>query len=180
MKKTYLWIVSLLTGLLLVAITGYGLYHYRYAAYKNMVSHTLKIALLQELDSVEAEPVIYSTNEMDDEIGSMTTDTLLLTTTTSEQQEKHYVNAGLFQHNVTQDGALLGLHSYQLYKKPVVADSLYKRWETLLSDNSAFRTDILLRLTTRNAKTDGRTVFVPSNASRCDVDSLCTWYAGGY
>ena len=205
-RRNYLWIVSLLTGLLLAIITGYGLYRYRYATYKNMVSHTLKIALLQELEPVEAEPVIYSTNEMNDEIDSATTDTLLLTTTTSEKQEKHYVDAALFQHNIAQDGALLGLHSYQLYKKPVVADSLYKRWETLLSDNSTFRTDILLRLTTslykrwetllsdnstfrtdillrlttRNAKTGGRTVFVPSNASRCDADSLCTWYAGGY
>lgn len=179
-KRNYLWIVGLLTGLLSAAITGYGLYHYRYAVYKNMVSHTLKIALLQELEPVEAEPVIYSTNEMNDEIDSATIDTLLLTTTTSEKQEKHYVNAALFQHNIAQDGALLGLHSYQLYKKPVVADSLYKRWETLLSDNSAFRTDIRLRLTSRNTKTDGRTVFVPSNASRCDADSLCTWYAGGY
>lgn len=179
-KRNYLWIVGLLTGLLSAAITGYGLYHYRYAVYKNMVSHTLKIALLQELNPVEAEPVIYSTNEMNDEIDSMTTDTVLLATTTSEQQEKHYVNADLFQHNITQDGALLGLHSYQLYKQPVVADSLYKRWKTLLSDNSVFRTDIQLRLTTRNAKTDGRTFFVPANASRCDADSLCTWYAGGY
>ena len=179
-KKNYIGIVFLLTGLFLAVVIGYGLYCYRYASYKNRVSHTLRIALLQELDPVETEPVIYSTNEMNDEISSATTDTLLLTTTTSEKREEHHINADLFQHNITQDGALLGLHSYLLYKKPVVADSLYKRWKTLLSDNSASHADMRLRLTTRDSKTDGRVVFVPSNALRCDADSLCTWYAGGY
>ena len=179
-KRDYIGIASLLTGLFLAAATGYGLYYYRYDTYRNMVSNSLRIALLQELDPVEAEPVMYSTNEMNNETGSTATDTLTLSTTTSEKREEHHINANLFQHNITQDGALLGLHSYLLYKKPVVADSLYKRWKTLLSGNSVSHTDMLLRLTTKDVKTGRHTVIAPSNASQCDADSLCTWYAGGY
>lgn len=174
--KTKGIIVSIGVGLLLAVVSGWGLSRYRYAAYKEMAGNTLTEALWQEIERRDTAPVEYST--MLGNTKKRETKVRDIQVSDTKGTHTYKMNTERHRYNIGDDGEVCSRHSYLLWKRPMHVDTLYNRWQELVSTDSDSHLPVALRLTLRSPQENRVSYFPNDTTFLMQADSLLSRTVG--
>lgn len=174
--KTKNMIVSIGVGLLLAVASGWGLYRYRYAAYKELAGDTLTEALWQEMGRRDTVPVEYST--MLGNTKKRKKKVLDIQVSDTKGTHTYKMDTERHRYNIGDDGEVCSRHSYLLWKRPMHVDTLYNRWQELVSTDSDSHLPVALRLSLCSPQGNRVSYFPNDTTFIMQADSLLSRTVG--
>ena len=154
-------LVCIFLGVLWLFVVGQMLCHFRQVEYEKMAGGALKEALLQELELRKNEADAYS-GQLADCRTSEQPDSRDIRITDCEGERMYKVSTESYRCNIGNDGHTCSAHSFLMKHHPLEVDTLYERWQSLLSSTVGGCVQAGLRLTLRNGK-DVRITCVPTD-----------------
>lgn len=163
-------------GLLLAVASGWGLYHYKYAAYKELAGNTLTEALWQEMGRRDTVPVEFST--MLGNTKKRKTKVRDIQVSDTKGTHTYKMDTAQYQYNIGDDGEVCSRHSYLLWKRPMYVDTLYNRWQELMAVGSDSRLPVALRLSLCSPQENRVSYFPNDTTFIIQADSLLSRTVG--
>lgn len=153
--------VCIFLGVLWLFVAGRMLCHFRQEEYEEKAGGALKEALLQELELRKNEADTYS-GQLADCRTSEQPDSRDIRVTDYEGKRTYKVSTESYRCNISNDGYTCSIHSFLMRHHPLEADTLYGRWQNLLSSTIGGCVQAGLRLTLRKGK-DVRITCIPAD-----------------
>ena len=169
--------VCIFLGVLWLFVAGRMLCHFRQGEYEEKAGGALKEALLQELELRKNEADTYS-GQLADCRTSEQPASRDIRITDFEGKRTYKVSTESYRCNIGNDGHTCSIHSFLMKHHPLEADTLYGRWQSLLSSTIGGCVQAGLRLTLRNGK-EVRTTCIPADKRFLQhADSVCSHTVG--
>ncbi len=179
-EKTKLLLIYTAMGIIAAGITAYFLYQNRMEFWKAQACSAFRVALVKELHERSGIEIYFSRSGNI----SLPTDSIDLKkepieiTLESEYGRRNFlIPYEKHIHNVERYSDIRGMHSYLLHVKPLVADSLNRIWENLLTEME-FSGKTIVRASVADWSEHETYTYSDDSLYVAKSDSLISYYLG--